>query len=170
MLKVWTDAAEAGLLDRNGDRGSTFAYLPQITPARAVSVTMPPRLSSWTLPVGLPPVFEMNLPEGFLRERYALLSQKPPAPLTNSTFSRSSAVHRSAASAIPATRNNCTRTCQFNRSMKSLPIDPAATYSGTCWKSLRPSRASAAFSPKCLCATKRVPIIASHKATEGRHT
>ena len=28
MIKVWTDAAEAGLLDRHGERGSTFAYLP----------------------------------------------------------------------------------------------------------------------------------------------
>ena len=26
MIKVWTDAAEAGLLDRHGERGSTFAY------------------------------------------------------------------------------------------------------------------------------------------------
>src|ERR1017187_10224318 len=28
MIKVWTDAAEAGLLDRYGERGCTFAYLP----------------------------------------------------------------------------------------------------------------------------------------------
>jgi len=26
MIKVWTDAAEAGVLDRHGERGSTFAY------------------------------------------------------------------------------------------------------------------------------------------------
>ena len=30
MIRVWTDSAEAGLLDRSGDRGSTFLYLPEI--------------------------------------------------------------------------------------------------------------------------------------------
>ena len=28
MIKVWTDEAEAGLLERTGERGSTFAYFP----------------------------------------------------------------------------------------------------------------------------------------------
>src|SRR5580698_9320369 len=55
MMKVWTDAAEAGLLDRHGERGSTFAYLPGAAPARAVSVTMPLRLESWSVPFGLLP-------------------------------------------------------------------------------------------------------------------
>lgn len=36
MIKVWTDAAEAGLLDRHGQRGSTFAYLPAAAPARGL--------------------------------------------------------------------------------------------------------------------------------------
>jgi serine/threonine-protein kinase HipA len=68
MIKVWTDGAEAGLLDRSG-RGSTFLYLPDALPARAASVTMPVRLASWEVPFGLAPIFEMNLPEGVLRER-----------------------------------------------------------------------------------------------------
>ncbi len=34
MIKVWTDAAESGLLDRYGERGSTFAYLPDISSPR----------------------------------------------------------------------------------------------------------------------------------------
>jgi serine/threonine-protein kinase HipA len=76
MIKVWTDAAEAGLLDRSGERGSTFAYLPDTVEARAVSVTMPVRLPSWSVPLGLPPIFEMNLPEGFLRERLRLAFAK----------------------------------------------------------------------------------------------
>src|SRR5271165_2890216 len=76
MIKVWTDAAEAGLLDRHGERGSTFAYLGGAPPARAVSVTMPLRLESWSVPFGLLPVFEMNLPEGFLRERLRLVFAK----------------------------------------------------------------------------------------------
>jgi serine/threonine-protein kinase HipA len=37
---------------------------------------MPVRLSSWSVPFGLPPIFEMNLPEGFLRERLRLAFAK----------------------------------------------------------------------------------------------
>ena len=69
MIKVWTGGAEAGLLDRFRERGSTFAYLPGTDPGRAVSVTMPVRLPSWDISFGLTPIFEMNLPEGVLRER-----------------------------------------------------------------------------------------------------
>lgn len=76
MIKVWTDATEAGLLDRHGERGSTFVYLPDTLAGRAASVTMPIRLPSWTAPFGLPPIFEMNLPEGFLRERLRLAFAK----------------------------------------------------------------------------------------------
>ena len=76
MIKVWTDAAEAGLLDRFGARGSTFVYQPGALPERAVSVTMPVRLPSWDIQYGLPPIFEMNLPEGMLRERLRLAFAK----------------------------------------------------------------------------------------------
>ena len=76
MIKVWTDGAEAGLLDRFRERGSTFVYLPGAIPQRAVSVTMPVRLPSWDVTFGLPPIFEMNLPEGVLRERLRLAFAK----------------------------------------------------------------------------------------------
>src|SRR6266480_7600103 len=76
MMKIWADGLEAGLLDRHGKRGSSFAYLPDTTPERAVSVTMPVRLSSWDTDFGLAPIFEMNLPEGFLRERLRLAFAK----------------------------------------------------------------------------------------------
>ena len=76
MINVWTDLAEAGLLDRRGERGSTFAYLPGRPAAHAVSVTMPVRLESWSVPFGLPPIFEMNLSEGVLRERLRLAFAK----------------------------------------------------------------------------------------------
>ncbi len=76
MIKVWADLAEAGLLDRRGERGSTYAYLPGTPARRAVSVTMPVRLESWSVPFGLPPIFEMNLPEGVLRERLRLAFAK----------------------------------------------------------------------------------------------
>ncbi len=76
MIRVWTDGGQAGLLDRSGDRGSTFLYLPDTVGARAVSVTMPVRLASWDARFGLPPIFEMNLPEGVLRERLRLAFAK----------------------------------------------------------------------------------------------
>jgi len=76
MIKVWTDAAEAGLFDRHAIRGSSFVYLPEAAQARAVSVTMPVRLASWDVQFGLPPIFEMNLPEGALRERLRLAFAK----------------------------------------------------------------------------------------------
>jgi serine/threonine-protein kinase HipA len=76
MIKVWTDATEAGFLDREGERGSTFAYLPGTSATRAVSLTMPVRLPSWSVTFGLTPVFEMNLPEGLLRERLRLAFAK----------------------------------------------------------------------------------------------
>lgn len=76
MIKVWTDAAEAGLLDRLGARGSTFLYQPGVPSGRAISVTMPVRLPSWDVEYGLPPIFEMNLPEGVLRERLRLAFAK----------------------------------------------------------------------------------------------
>ena len=76
MMKVWTNGAEAGLLDRYRERGSTFAYLPDTMPQRAVSVTMPVRLASWDTNFSLAPIFEMNLPEGVLRERLRLAFAK----------------------------------------------------------------------------------------------
>jgi serine/threonine-protein kinase HipA len=76
MIKVWTDDAEAGLLDRFAARGSTFVYQPGTSPSHSVSVTMPARLSSWDVQYGLHPIFEMNLPEGVLRERLRLAFAK----------------------------------------------------------------------------------------------
>jgi serine/threonine-protein kinase HipA len=76
MIKVWTDGAEAGMLDRYGPRGSSFVYQPAASPARAASVTMPVRLPSWDVQYGLHPIFEMNLPEGALRERLRLAFAK----------------------------------------------------------------------------------------------
>jgi serine/threonine-protein kinase HipA len=85
MIKIWTDDQPAGVLDRNRlpggapdthRRGSTFVYEPGTEAARAVSVTMPVRLASWDTPYGVAPIFEMNLPEGALRERLRLAFAK----------------------------------------------------------------------------------------------
>ena len=75
-IKVWTSGAEAGLLGRFGAQGSSFAYAPFATEGLAISLTMPVRLPSWNVPYGLAPVFEMNMPEGALRERLRLAFAK----------------------------------------------------------------------------------------------
>lgn len=76
MMKIWTDAAEAGRLERQGTRGCIFMYLPDSACERDVSLTMPARLEPWIQPFGLLPIFEMNLPEGVLRERIRLAFAK----------------------------------------------------------------------------------------------
>lgn len=76
MIKVWTDDTPAGMLDRSGQRGSTFVYRSEVDPKRAVSLTMPVRLASWDTTFGIAPIFEMNLPEGALRERLRLAFAK----------------------------------------------------------------------------------------------
>ena len=75
-IKVWTDTHPAGMLAARGPRGSVFAYLPEARDAQTVSLTMPVRLESWNMDFGLAPIFEMNLPEGALRERLRLAFAK----------------------------------------------------------------------------------------------
>ena len=83
MIRIWTDEFPSGALDRArpvGDearsRGTTFAYESTTAMERAVSVTMPVRLASWDTAYGVAPIFEMNLPEGALRERLRLAFAK----------------------------------------------------------------------------------------------
>ena len=75
-IKVWTDGRGAGLLGAKGARGTAFAYAAEAGPADAVSITMPVRLASWDSDYGLAPIFEMNLPEGVLRERLRMAFAK----------------------------------------------------------------------------------------------
>jgi serine/threonine-protein kinase HipA len=76
MINVWADNQPAGVLDRYGSRGSTFAYNHAVNPLCAISLTMPLRTASWNIPLGVAPIFEMNLPEGVLRERLRLAFAK----------------------------------------------------------------------------------------------
>jgi serine/threonine-protein kinase HipA len=76
MIRVWADGLPAGILDRFESRGSTFAYDLAVDQQREVSLTMPARTASWNISLGLAPIFEMNLPEGALRERLRLTFAK----------------------------------------------------------------------------------------------
>lgn len=75
-IKVWADGCPSGLLGHKGARGTAFAYSAEARPADAASITMPVRLASWDSDFGLTPIFEMNLPEGALRERLRLAFAK----------------------------------------------------------------------------------------------
>jgi serine/threonine-protein kinase HipA len=76
MIKVWADRRASSVLDRFESRGSTFSYDRGVDPSMAISLTMPPRSASWNNASGLLPIFEMNLPEGALRERLRLAFAK----------------------------------------------------------------------------------------------
>lgn len=58
-----------GTLGRSYSHGdSVFTYAEDVLDENAVSLTMPARLESYQWERGVPPVFEMNLPEGALRD------------------------------------------------------------------------------------------------------
>ena len=78
MLDVWVTPHVVGSLDRHSlESGAyTFAYRSAIQPGEEVSLTMPWSLESYRYQNGLHPVFQMNLPEGRLRESIELSFRK----------------------------------------------------------------------------------------------
>jgi len=73
-LNVFAGNAAAGRLERSDREPDTllFTYGEHSPPEQAVSLTMPVRADQYDASGGLLPVFEMNLPEGALRERLRL--------------------------------------------------------------------------------------------------
>lgn len=68
-LRITVSGTPVGTLGRGQSRiDSVFAYAEDALEENAVSLTMPARLESYTWEQGVPPVFEMNLPEGALRD------------------------------------------------------------------------------------------------------
>jgi len=65
-LAVWNSGKKAGILGRNDNY--YFNYLPDTPVAHLVSLTMPYRLQSWISERELHPIFQLNIPEGALRE------------------------------------------------------------------------------------------------------
>jgi serine/threonine-protein kinase HipA len=69
MLKVSIGGRPVGALDRAKGKTFAFSYASETPPGDAVSLTMPPRVASYLSGIGqLHPIFDMNLPEGFLRQ------------------------------------------------------------------------------------------------------
>ena len=73
-LNVFAGDVVAGRLERSDREPDTvlFTYGERRLPGQAVSLTMPARVDPYDASGGLLPVFEMNLPEGALRERLQL--------------------------------------------------------------------------------------------------
>jgi len=54
------------VLEQVGDFKSVTSYLPDVAAENLVSLTMPVRTESYTWDDQLPPILQMNLPEGYL--------------------------------------------------------------------------------------------------------
>ncbi len=65
-LSVYLLGREVAVLESVGDFKSVLTYLPEAAADDFVSLTMPVRTESWVWDDQLPPVFQMNLPEGYL--------------------------------------------------------------------------------------------------------
>ena len=65
-LAVWNNGKKAGVLGQ--DDNYFFNYLPDTPVDNLVSLTMPYRLQSWVSEKELHPIFQMNIPEGALRD------------------------------------------------------------------------------------------------------
>ena len=66
QLGVYVLGQQVATLEQAGDFKSVLSYLPAATPDTFVSLTMPVRLESYVWDDQLPPVLQMNLPEGYL--------------------------------------------------------------------------------------------------------
>lgn len=65
-LAVYVLGREVATLEQAGDFKSVLAYHPQVAADDFVSLTMPVRTESYVWDDQLPPVLQMNLPEGYL--------------------------------------------------------------------------------------------------------
>jgi serine/threonine-protein kinase HipA len=65
-LNVHVLGTHVAVLDQVGDFKSVMSYLPDVVPEKLVSLTMPVRTESYPWDDQLHPIFQMNLPEGYL--------------------------------------------------------------------------------------------------------
>ena len=65
-LNVHVLGRHVGVLEQVGDFKSVMTYVPEVAPDDLVSLTMPVRAESYPWDAPLHPIFQMNLPEGYL--------------------------------------------------------------------------------------------------------
>jgi serine/threonine-protein kinase HipA len=135
---------------------------------------MPVRLSSWSTPFGLLPIFEMNLPEGFLRERLRLAFAKATGAFDE--FDLLSIVGRTQVGRIRYTgdKEELREDVPFQSIDEILERKRGGDLFRHLLKKFASFSVSAGCIPRSLCATKRrsrrrsTPAIASHIATGAR--
>ena len=66
QLSVYVLGREVATLEQSGDFKNVLTYHPQVAADDFVSITMPVRTESYVWDDQLPPVLQMNLPEGYL--------------------------------------------------------------------------------------------------------
>ncbi len=66
-LRVWVNDRPVGRIERMG-KGMSFAYDAGVEPSLALSLSMPVRVASYDQKFGLLPIFDTNLPEGYLKD------------------------------------------------------------------------------------------------------
>ena len=156
MIRVWTDASEAGLLDRRGARGSAFLYQPGASPGPRCFGDHACALCLLGSALRTAPIFEMNLPEGVMRERLRLAFAKATGSFDEFDLlehrrplaGRPHSLFRREAAAQP-------RTSLFSRSMRFWRRAAVAIFIVIFSRNSQPSPASAACSPRCWCAMRR---------------
>ena len=65
-LNIHVLGQRVGVLEQVGDFKSVMTYVPEAAPEKLVSLTMPVRTESYPWDDPLHPIFQMNLPEGYL--------------------------------------------------------------------------------------------------------
>lgn len=65
-LNVHVLGTHVAVLEQVGDFKSVMSYIPNVVPENLVSLTMPVRVESYPWDDQLHPIFQMNLPEGYL--------------------------------------------------------------------------------------------------------
>ncbi len=65
-LNVHVLGRQVAVLEQVGDFKSVMTYVPEVGPEKLVSLTMPVRTESYPWDDQLHPIFQMNLPEGYL--------------------------------------------------------------------------------------------------------
>ena len=68
VLDVYVDSKLVGTLTEEAGSG-VFTYLPDVPAQSLVSLLMPVRAESYVWKKGLHPFFQMNLPEGYKKDR-----------------------------------------------------------------------------------------------------
>lgn len=65
-LNVHVLGRQVAIFEQVGDFKSVMTYVPEVAPENLVSLTMPVRTESYSWDAPLHPIFQMNLPEGYL--------------------------------------------------------------------------------------------------------